>query len=192
MKPLPIALLAGLVLAGCSQTSPPATASKASKPSLTAAQLQALQSNETLASYDGYGPVHFGMDDPTFLDAWKATLTGTDDPTGICSLIRPKWVHEIADFDFMFDHGQFVRYDIGTPKQTAPGGGKVGMTVAQIQALYGAQLELRPHKYLPGAQYLRLADGKGHVLLFETGTDGKVNRWRVGVPPQIDNEDGCE
>jgi len=28
-------------------------------------------------------------------------------------------------------------------------------------------------------------------LLFETDAAGKITRWRVGVPPQIDYVEGC-
>jgi len=57
----------------------------------------------------------------------------------------------------------------------APGGGKVGMTRAQLAALYPA-LEAEPHTYTDG-QYLRIADpagGKG-VLVFEVDGTGEVD-----------------
>jgi hypothetical protein len=155
------------------------------------AALQALQANQTLGSYTGYGATRFGMDEATFRDAWQADLNGAVDLAGTCSLLQPMWNKQLADFDFMFEHGHFVRYDVGTPKEIAPGGGKVGMNMAQIRALYGPHLQMLPHKYQMNAHYLRIEDGKGDVLLFETDADGKVIRWRVGVPPQIDYEDGC-
>jgi hypothetical protein len=194
MRPIPIAILCLLALAGCSrEPQPPAAVATQSthKSTMTAAELQVLQAQETLGSYTGYGGMHFGMDEAAFRSAWRADLNGAIDPAGDCSLLRPTWNKEPADFDFMFEHGHFVRYDVGTPKEAAPGGGRVGMSVAQIRALYGPGLQVLPHKYQQGEQYLRIADGKGDVLVFETGTDGKVSQWRVGVLPQIDYEDGC-
>ena len=43
-----------------------------------------------------------------------------------------------------------------------------------------------------GASYLRvpLPDGQG-ALVFETDAEGKVVRWRAGLPPQIDYLEGC-
>ncbi|MGC1549989.1 MAG: lectin [Rhodanobacter sp.] len=192
MKRIRVALACVLALAGCSKGAPsaPAAAQPVHK-AMPYAALKALQANETLASYTGYGATQFGMDEDTFRGAWQADLNGAVDLAGACSLLQPMWNKQLADFDFMFEHGHFVRYDVGTPKEIAPGGGKVGMSTAQIQALYGPHLQVLPHKYQMNAHYLRIEDGKGDVLLFETDADGKISRWRVGVPPQIDYEDGC-
>ncbi|OOG51025.1 hypothetical protein [Rhodanobacter sp. C01] len=192
MKQVVMVLACVLALAACSSEPPPApTASGRPKSTMTAAQVKALQAQDALGSYTGYGAASFGMNEDAFRAAWRADLNGAVDPGGDCSLLQPTWNKALGDFDFMFDHGRFVRYDVGTPKEIAPGGGKVGMSVAQIHALYGSGLQVLPHKYQLNEQYLRIADGKGDVLIFETDTSGKVSRWRVGIPPQIDNEDGC-
>lgn len=192
MKQAVVALACALALAACSSEPPPTSAAQGRpKSTMTAAEVKALQAQNTLGSYTGYGAARFGMDEDDFRAAWRADLKGAVDPGGDCSLLQPTWDNALGDFDFMFDHGRFVRYDVGTPKEIAPGGGKVGMSVAQIRALYGAGLQVQPHKYQQNEQYLRIAGGKGDVLIFETDTNGKVSRWRVGIPPQIDNEDGC-
>ncbi|MGH8157648.1 MAG: lectin [Rhodanobacter sp.] len=193
MKQTIVALACVLALAACSSEPPPAPVAAQGRPksTMTAAQVKALQAQETLGSYTGYGATRFGMNEDAFRAAWRADLNGAVDPGGDCSLLQTTWQAALTDFDFMFDHGRFVRYDVGTPNEVAPGGGKVGMSVAQIRALYGSNLQILPHKYLQNEQYLRIADGNGHVLIFETDTAGKVSRWRVGIPPQIDNEDGC-
>lgn len=192
MKRARVAIVCVLALAGCSNGAPPAPATvQATHKTMPFAALKTLQANETLASYAGYGATRFGMDEDAFRDAWQTDLNGAVDLAGTCSLLQPMWNKQLADFDFMFEHGHFVRYDVGTPKEIAPGGGKVGMSTAQIQAFYGPHLQVLPHKYQMNAHYLRIEDGKGDVLLFETDADGKISRWRVGVPPQIDYEDGC-
>ena len=117
---------------------------------------------------------------------------GSVDAAGGCSYLRPTWVKQPRDFGFLFERGQFARYDVGTGRETAPGGGKVGMDAARLKALYGDRLQASPHKYVAGAQYLRLASPDGRsALIFETDAGGKVVRWRVGVPPQIDYVEGC-
>jgi hypothetical protein len=104
----------------------------------------------------------------------------------------PKWVKHPADFAFMFEGGRFVRYDVGTTKETAPGGGRVGMDAARVRALYGERVTSQPHKYVAGASYLRIAAPQGDsALVFETDAQGRVTRWRVGVPPQVDYVEGC-
>lgn len=145
-----------------------------------------------LAHYDGYGDMRFGMDEPAFRGAWQGTLNGTSDSAGGCYQLTPKWVKHAGDFAFLFEHGRFARYDVRTAKETAPGGGQVGMSAAQIRTLYGARVQTLPHKYVAGASYLRVAAPRGDgVLLFETDAGGKVTRWRAGVPPQIDYVEGC-
>jgi hypothetical protein len=192
MKQAIVAVACLFALAACSSEPPPAPAAQGRpKSTMTASEVKALQAQDALGSYAGYGAAHFGMDEDAFRAAWRADLKGAVDPGGDCSLLQRPWDNALGDFDFMFEHGRFVRYDVGTPNEVAPGGGKVGMSVAQIRALYGSSMQLLPHKYQQNEQYLRIADGKGDVLIFETDTDGKVSRWRVGVPPQIDNEDGC-
>jgi hypothetical protein len=188
-----VALACMLALAACSVEPPPAPANVQGRPksTMTAAEVSALQAQHALGSYTGYAGMHFGMNEDVFRAAWRADLKGAVDPGGDCSLLQRTWDKALPDFDFMFDHGLFVRYDVGTPIDLAPGGGKVGMSAAQIRALYGPGLQVLPNKYKLNEQYLRIADGKGDVLIFEMDTTGKVSRWRVGIPPQIDNEDGC-
>jgi hypothetical protein len=175
------------LLAGC-QGHPQASSSTAA--SASTATVEATSPTQ-MARYDGYGDMRFGMDEPAFRSAWQGDLLGTPTTDGGCYYLTPKWVKSAADFGFMFEQGHFVRYDVGDTKETAPGGGKVGMTVTEIRSLYGSGVEESPHKYESGALYLRVA-GKSHgVLLFETDAAGKVTRWRVGVPPQIDYVEGC-
>lgn len=190
MKRTGYVLAAVVLLAGC-EGSPPASspatdayAAGANPPSAASAALSA-------ALYDGYGDLRFGMDESAFRHAWQGELQGTASSDGGCYYLTPKWAKSAADFGFMFEQGHFVRYDVGSAKETAPGGGKVGMTVAQIRTLYGDRIEPSPHKYEQGAAYLRVAGQGRSVLLFEKDAAGKITRWRVGVPPQIDYVEGC-
>ncbi len=204
---VPIMLLAAM-LAGCSGQSGagpkqvPAAAASAPAPSTTAMAAPGAHSAEGatgdsrpsdgLARFDGYGDMRFGMDESAFRRAWQGDLAGTVGAAGACSWLRPVWVKQPHDLGFLFEQGRFARYDVGTAKEAAPGGGKVGMDVAGIRALYGDRVQVTPHKYVAGAQYLRIAspDDKS-ALVFETDATGTVTRWRVGVPPQIDYVEGC-
>jgi hypothetical protein len=143
-----------------------------------------------MARYDGYGDMRFGMDEAAFRTAWAGELGGQSGDA--CFYLWPKWVRAPSDFAFMFEHGKFVRYDVGTAKETAPGGGKVGMTGQQIRDLYAGHVQTQPHKYVVGGKVLRVtrAGGDG-VLVFELDAAGKVTAWRAGVPPQVDYVEGC-
>jgi hypothetical protein len=175
------------VLAGCGNSH----VASAAAPDVSTAATSSVPVGPGAARYDGYGATRFGVDEAAFRHAWQSELTGTPTADGSCHYLSPKWAKSPADIGFMFERGRFVRYDVGTAKETAPGGGKVGMTVEQIRALYGSGLEQSPHKYVEGAYYLRMARNRSEVLLFETDAAGKIIRWRVGVPPQIDYVEGC-
>ncbi len=144
------------------------------------------------ARYDGYGELRFGMDETAFEQAWAGKLKGAAAPGSSCFYKSPAAAATPRDFGFMFESGRFVRYDVGNATETAPGGGKVGMSEAQIRALYGTRVVVQPHKYVDGANYLRITAPQGAgILLFETDEQGKVTRWRVGVSPQVDYVEGC-
>ena len=145
----------------------------------------------SLARDDGYGALRFGMDEAAVARAWGDALDGVAAPGTSCFYLTPAGAKTPADLAFMFEGGRFVRYDVATVQETAPGGGRVGMTAARIRALYAARVVERPHKYVAGARYLGVTGAGAGVLVFETDADGKVTRWRAGVPPQIDYVEGC-
>lgn len=164
-------------------------------PPATAADNRQSPAGSSLARMDGYGDLRFGMSVEEAKQAWGGELAGAEpDEAGGCYYLSPKWAKQQSDFAFMFEDGKFVRYDVGNRKESAPGGGKVGMTADEIEKLYPGRVEVQPHHYLyeEGGKYLRIKsdDGGNGVLLFET--DGKaVTSWRVGVPPQVDYVEGC-
>lgn len=184
-----------LLLAACGsgeQAGPPAHATAASAPVVTAADGPTAASPAGMARYDGYGDLNFGMDEQAFAAAWQGELRRLGPPGETCFYQTPKWVKTPSDFAFMFERGRFVRYDVGTAKEAAPGGGKVGMDAEQIRALYGARVSELPHKYVPGARVLRVTAPQGEgALVFDTDAQGRVTRWRAGVPPQVDYVEGC-
>src|SRR5690606_7736176 len=141
-----------------------------------------------LVRMDGYGDMRFGMTEEEARQAWGGELKGIGAEGARCHYLTPEWVDIPSDFAFMFEDGRFVRYDVGTGREIAPGGGKVGMDVGEIRDLYAGRVAETPHKYVDGGLYLRVDDlgGGDGKLVFATGKDGKVTSWRVGVPPQVD------
>ncbi|PKV13398.1 lectin [Xanthomonas prunicola] len=167
-------------------TVPPATAPAGTFPSHTQPDPAAL------ARMDGYGDLRFGMDATQARAAWGGDLQGDAATDGGCYLLRPTWANDARRFGFMFEGGHLVRFQTSEPKETAPGGGKVGMTLTQLRALYPDGLTEQPHKYVSDALTLRLADTAAKTaLVFDTDADGKVTSWRVGQPPQVDYVEGC-
>ena len=145
------------------------------------------------ASFLGYGDMKLGSTVEEARAAWGGELNGAPMEGTTCHYLWPKWITRPADFAFMMEDGRFVRYDVGTDKETAPGGGKVGMSVEELQKLYGGALKASPHKYTQGGQYLSMdaGDVAPTGLVFEVDAAGKVTSWRVGLSPQVEYVEGC-
>lgn len=172
---------------------PPTSAPAATTPPVAATPgtPNAPAPDDALARFDGYGDMRFGMSADTAKQAWGGQLNGAPGSGETCYYLNPTSNPAPGYFAFMIEDGKFVRYDVGNDKETAPGGGRVGMLTSDIEALYPGRVEQQPHKYSDG-KYLRIMDTAGNgVLIFETDAAGKVTEWRVGVPPQVDYVEGC-
>ena len=173
---------------------PPAAEVAASVPeTATPATPEDAPSNDTQASFTGYCDMKLGSTADEAKAAWGGELNGKPGADSTCYYLTPKWVKKTSDFAFMVEEGKFVRYDVGTDKEAAPGGGKVGMSVEELQKLYNNALQSAPHKYVEGGQYLSVAASgvAPSKLVFEADAAGKVTAWRVGLAPQVDYVEGC-
>lgn len=198
---LPLTAALALALAACKpadapQSSAPAQstpqASAPAQASQPAASSQPAQDADVPATWQGYGDLKLGSTADAARQAWGGELnSSTPSEGGACYQLTPKWATDKADVAFMIEGDHFVRYDVTTSRETAPGGGKVGMDEAALRALYGDKLQSMPHKYVEGGKYLSVDGQGGAKLVFETGADGVVTSWRVGLSPQIDYVEGC-
>ena len=146
------------------------------------------------ASFTGYGDMKLGSTLEQAKTAWAGELQESTPAEGsTCHYLMPKWVSKASEFGFMVEEGKFVRYDVGTDKEIAPGGGKVGMVVEQLMLLYGGSLQSAPDKYVEGGKVLTITapDGSPAKLVFQVDGVGSVTGWRVGLPPQVDYVEGC-
>ena len=146
------------------------------------------------ASFTGYGDMKLGSTLEQAKTAWAGELQESKPAEGsTCHYLMPKWVSKASEFGFMVEEGKFVRYDVGTDKEIAPGGGKVGMVVEQLMLLYGGSLQSAPDKYVEGGKVLTITapDGSPAKLVFQGDGVGSVTGWRVGLPPQVDYVEGC-
>ena len=143
------------------------------------------------ARFDGYGDLRLGMSEAEARAAWKGTLQGDEVKADNCAYLRPAGT--AAGPYLMFEQGRFVRYDVHGANTVAPGGGRVGMSTADIRGLYAGRVGEKPHHYVEGGQYLRVADtaSNANALVFETDAQGRVTTWRVGRAPQVDYVEGC-
>lgn len=170
---------------------PPATMPP---PASTATPAPAADGTDTQASFAGYGDVEFGTAAADMEQAWGGELRVLGkDANPSCYFMAPKWAKTPSEFAFMIGDGKFVRYGTDSAKYIAPGGGKVGMSTQELQALYHDALQATPHKYVEGGQVLSIAaSGVAPAkLVFETDATGNATAWRVGLSPQVDYVEGC-
>jgi hypothetical protein len=163
---------------------PPATAPDA------AAALAAVPAAMDFAAA---APVAFGASAQALRSAWDGTLEGgaEGDPQACHYLFPAPRPADGFGHAFMFEGGRFVRMDVDDADAVAPGGGRIGMTAAEIGTLYPGRIEERPHKYVEGARYLRVTGSGDALLVFETDAQGRITAWRVGLAPQVDYVEGC-
>jgi len=143
--------------------------------------------------WNGIGEIEFGMGVDDVRDAWPGDLGDYGTAEEEACLYLSQTPRRPADAPaLMFEQGRLVRFDIDTSATSAPGGGRVGMDTLEILERYGEDnIERMPHKYSDG-EYLRIGSPDGDsVLLFETGEEGVVTEWRIGVEPQVDYVEGC-
>jgi hypothetical protein len=209
MRPSPL-LPVLLLLAACTRAPAPDAPAAPAAPKATAGQTASPPRNETAADIerparglarndepaqartDGYGALRFGMDARAMRASWQGPALRGDGSPEDCHYLSPEGQAAPAVLAFMLEGGRFVRYDVGQGNSAvaAPGGGRIGMDSDAIRALYPG-IETRPHKYLPEGRVLRVPLEGDAVLVFETGADGNVGAWRVGLPPQVDYVEGC-
>lgn len=143
--------------------------------------------------WDGVGDAEFGMGVDAVRDAWPGDLgepSAFEDDECLYLSQNPRRPADAPAL--MFEGGRLVRYDVDTPRTSAPGGGRVGMDTQEILDRYGEENVYRSaHKYSDG-EYLRVENPEGRsVLLFETSGRGLVTGWRMGIEPQVDYVEGC-
>ena len=198
-----LAVAVALALSACKQeatveapvaAADPASATPPVTEPVVPAEPAAVVAPASQASFTGYGEMKLGSTLEQAKTAWAGELQESKPAEGsTCHYLMPKWVSKASEFGFMVEEGKFVRYDVGTDKEIAPGGGKVGMVVEQLMLLYGSSLQSAPDKYVEGGKVLTITapDGSPAKLVFQVDGVGSVTGWRVGLPPQVDYVEGC-
>ena len=208
-RTLSVALSLAVALAGCNredaadagdagpipqEQAPVAGTAPATAPATPAPGVVGAIADAGLSRIDGYGELDFGLTPDEAREAWAGGLAGQgpSEPDG-CFILRPVGQPKATDLAFMFENELLVRYQSASDAIAAPGGGKVGMSEAELRAQYAGNMAEAPHKYVQGAKTLTVETGGDATtrVVFETDAGGKVASWRVGIPPQVDYVEGC-
>ena len=150
--------------------------------------------DETRVNFGGYRTATFNSDAAAVRAAAGGTLQGEPSPENgpeSCYYLMPATGSEGYQYAFMMESGKFVRVDVKTADLVAPGGIVVGMTTADVLAAFPGT-EQQPHHYTDG-KYLVVSppDGGEGRLVFEVDAGGTIERWRIGLEPQVHYVEGC-
>ncbi len=141
---------------------------------------------------DGLGQIQIGM---TLDDAVNMGLLNENPNMNTrCDFVFPAVGAGIPDgVSAMVVKGKVVRIDVDTGAVTTEDGAKIGDTEDRVKSIYGEELQVEPHKIIPGGHYLvMLGDSAsaGKALVFET--DGtRVSSFRAGRLPEVKWFEGC-
>lgn len=199
---IPVSLLLTMALASgaCRQGSEPHKEPLLAAPENVAvtpprgAETPAAAASAGVIGFHGFGPARFGDDEELVRMSWgrPLRLSGTA-ADGCHQLFMEPRPQDGFGISFMLESGVLVRYDIDTDRFQTPEGIEVGSSADEVLAAYPDRVEQQPHKYVEGARYLvvRPAGTEPARFVFEVNPQGRVARWRVGVPPAVHYVEGC-
>jgi hypothetical protein len=138
----------------------------------------------------GLGPIRAGMTVEQVLALADFPGAERKQPAGECWYLR--YHGGGSDFDLMIIEGRVVRLELkGASKLRTFAGARVGTTEEELRALYGARLDVQPHKYDTAGHTITLKSSGGDFgLRFET-SGGKVTAIQAGPWEHLNYVEGC-
>lgn len=141
---------------------------------------------------DGLGQVQIGM--PLTEAVNMGLLSENPNLKPECDYVFPAVGAGIPEgVSVLVVRGRLARIDVDTGTVTTAEGARIGDTEERLRSLYGADLEVSPHKYIEKGHYLMVlgdSASAGKALVFET--DGqKVTMFRAGRLPEVRWQEAC-
>lgn len=138
----------------------------------------------------GLGPIRTGMTVEQVLALADFPGIERKKPAGECWYLR--YHGGGSDFDLMIIEGRVVRVELkGASKLGTFSGARIGTTEKELQAMYGARLDVQPHKYDEKGHTITLKSSAGdYGLRFETSS-GKVTAIQAGPWAHLHYVEGC-
>jgi hypothetical protein len=148
--------------------------------------------SEVPLNQDGLGPIQIGM---TLADAVNmGILNENPNLKKDCDFVYPAIGAGVPDnVGVMVVKGKIARIDVDTGSVTTEDGAKIGDTEEKLKSIYNGDLQVEPHKYVPGGHYMIVmgdSASAGKAIVFET--NGKtVTNFRAGRLPEVKWVEGC-
>jgi hypothetical protein len=138
----------------------------------------------------GIGPIRAGMTVEQVLALADFPGIERKQPAGDCWYLR--YHGGGSDFDLKIIGGKVVRVELkGASKLRTFSGAGIGTTQSALEAMYGARLDVQPHKYDPAGHTITLKSSGGDFgLRFET-SGGKVTAIQGGPWEHLNYVEGC-
>lgn len=178
-------------------TTPPTTTSTTTTTTTTLAAAVTLPRSEPFVTTVGIGSIKIGMTVEAAEEAAGFSLDGEVDPdvSPTCYIVSPP--PDEAGYEgvnFMVEDGEIVRVDVGgASAATTRSGAGLGITEAELRAMYPGQLE--PIEVLAGGgsglQFVPVDQRDANyrvVFVFEAGV---VTAFRSGILPAVAYTEGC-
>lgn len=140
-------------------------------------------------SMTGLGPVRAGMSVGELLPMLDWSGLERKQRAGECWYLR----YDGPDaFRLMIIDDHVARIELAGPTRLhTTSGAAVGMTEAALRQMYGARLDVQPHKYVEGGHTITLRSGAGtEGLRFETAR-GAVTAIQAGPWEHLNYVEGC-
>ncbi|MEH6420648.1 hypothetical protein [Pseudomonas sp. CGJS7] len=153
--------------------------------------------------YDGFNgsteagtvSAKFGADAASVRGAWNGEMKDNNSqrPDAKCYLLYPVRGAITHQYGFLMGGDGLTGIDVYDPKALAPGGGRIGMSIDEINKAYAGQIKQVPNPSFEGAAFLQVSppDGKDTQLTFETDALGTVTNWRIAKRNALEANESC-
>jgi hypothetical protein len=153
------------------------------------------EAKQPVIDFNGIAGVAFGSALDAIIAAWPQKLVlgeALEPEPGACRYLTQAQSDGEDSVAFMVIEDRFVRFDVDSTDYAAPGGARIGDTLARLRELYAGRYEEQPHAYTDGL-YVIVApeDGGPNRLVFETDAGGRVTNWRIGQADAVGYVEGC-
>ncbi|MGO1002112.1 hypothetical protein [Lysobacter sp. CA196] len=153
--------------------------------------------------YDGFNgsdragtvSAKFGADSASVRQAWGGEMKDNRDqrPDATCHLLYPVRGAVTHQYGFLMAGDKLAGIDVYDAKAIAPGGGRIGMSIAEINQTYAGQTQQVANPNFEGSAFIEVAapQARHSQLTFETDALGTVTHWRISERGTLDTSESC-